>query len=111
MVELEESLVGGRGKSGRASRLTTLVAVLVEQTPQAGLDSAHLRVMKGARTLTKAAGATILPGGSVTTDGPIDCVTLPAAGHRDEPLRASPPQAAGELLPWARIVISIFRRW
>src|SRR5665647_3268790 len=63
VVELDESLVGGRdrgsGKRGRTSRRKTLVAVSAEQTPRGGLGRAHLRVIDNvsAKTLTKAAGA------------------------------------------------------
>ena len=52
VVELDESLVGGRepgsGRRGRASQRKTLVAVLAEQMPQGGLGRAHLRVIDDA---------------------------------------------------------------
>lgn len=117
VVELDESLVGGRGrgsgKRGRTSPHKTLVAVSAEQTPQGGLGRAHLRVIAdvSAKTLTKSAGATIEPGSTVKTDGWRAYRALPAAGYLHEPHVQATPQAAGELLPWSHIVISNFKRW
>ena len=119
VVELDESLVGGRGrgrgsgKRGRTSPHKTLVAVSAEQTPQGGLGRAHLRVIDdvSAKTLTKAAGATIEPGSTVKTDGWRAYRALPAAGYLHEPHVQATPQAAGELLPWTHVVISNFKRW
>lgn len=117
VVELDESLVGGRepgsGRRGRASQRKTLVAVSAEQTPGGGLGRAHLRVIDdaSAKTLTNAAGALIRPGSTVRTDGWRSYRALPAAGYIHEPYVQSTPQSAGELLPWAHIVISNFKRW
>jgi len=117
VVELDESLVGGRdrgsGKRGRTSRRKTLVAVSAEQTPRGGLGRAHLRVIDNvsAKTLTKAAGAMIEPGSTVKTDGWRAYRSLPNAGYGHEPHVQATPQAAGELLPWVHIVISNFKRW
>ena len=70
----------------------TLVAAAAEQTPEGGLGRAHLRLIDdaGAKTLTKAAGAQIQPGGAVKSDG---CSAYRA------PSAESTPQAAGEPLP------------
>jgi hypothetical protein len=87
VVELDESLVGGRergsGKRGRTSKRKTLVAVSAEKTPQGGLGRAHLRVIDdvSAKTLTKAAGATIELGSIVKTDGWRAYRALPNAGY------------------------------
>ena len=87
VVELDESLIGGRepgsGKRGRASQRKTLVAVSAEQTPGGGLSRAHLRVIgdASAKTLTKAAGALIQPGSTVKTDGWSSYRALPGAGY------------------------------
>jgi len=117
VVELDESLVGGRdrgsGKRGRTSRRKTLVAVSAEQTPRGGLGRAHLRVIDNvsAQTLINAAGAMIEPGSTVKTDGWRAYRSLPNAGYRHESHVQATPQAAGELLPWVHIVISNFKRW
>ena len=117
VVELDESLVGGRergsGKRGRTSKRKTLVAVSAEKTPQGGLGRAHLRVIDdvSAKTLTKAAGATIELGSIVKTDGWRAYRALPNAGYLHEPRVQATPHAAAELLPWAHIVISTFKRW
>jgi len=117
VVELDESLVGGRGrgsgKRGRTSPHKTLVAISAEQTPQGGLGRAHLRVIAdvSAKTLTKTAGATIESGSTVKTDGWRAYRALPSAGYVHEPHVQATPQAAGELLPWTHIVISNFKRW
>ena len=117
VVELDESLVGGRdrgsGKRGRTSRRKTLVAVSAEQTPRGGLGRAHLRVIDNvsAKTLSNAAGAMIEPGSTVKTDGWRAYRSLPNAGYGHEPHVQATPQAAGELLPWVHIVISNFKRW
>src|SRR5450756_836318 len=87
VVELDESLVGGRdrgsGKRGRTSRRKTLVAVSAEQTPRGGLGRAHLRVIDNvsAKTLTNAAGAMIEPGSTVKTDGWRAYRALTGAGY------------------------------
>src|SRR5450830_1538657 len=105
VVELDESLIGGRepgsGKRGRTSQRKTLVAVSAEQTPQGGLGGAHLRVIDdaSAKTLTNAAGALIQPGSTVKTDGWSSYRALPGAGYLHEPHAEATPQAAGELLP------------
>ena len=79
----------------------TLVAATAEQTPGGGLGRAHLRVIDdaSAKTLTKAAGATVQPGSTVRTDGWSSCRALPEAGYLHEPRAESTPQAAAELLP------------
>jgi hypothetical protein len=76
VVELDESLLGGRG-------------------------GAHLRLIDdaGAKTLTKAARAQIQPGGAVKTDGWSAYRALPGAAYVHEPHAESTPQAAGELPP------------
>jgi len=81
VVELDESLLGGR-------------------------ERAHLRLIEdaGAKTLTKAAGAQIQPGGTVKSDGWSAYRALPDAGYLHEPHAESTPQAVGELLPWGHIV-------
>ena len=117
VVELDESLIGGRehgsGKRGRTSQRKTLVAVSAEQTPQGGLDRAHLRVIDdaSAKTLTNAARAMVRPGSTVKTDGWRAYGALPGAGYLHEPHAEATPQAAGELLSWVHIVISKFKRW
>lgn len=117
VVELDESLVGGRGrgsgKRGRTSPHKTLVAISAEQTPQGGLGRAHLRVIENvsAKTLTNAARAQIEPGSTVKTDGWQAYQALSAVGYLHEPHVQAAPQAAAELLPWAHIVISNFKRW
>jgi transposase-like protein len=117
VVELDESLVGGRergsGKRGRTSKRKTLVAVSAEKTPQGGLGRAHLRVIDdvSAKTLTKAAGATIELGSIVKTDGWRAYRALPNAGYLHDPHVQATPHAAAELLPWTHIVISNFKRW
>lgn len=117
VVELDESLIGGRepgsGQRGRTSQRKTLVAVSAERTPQGGLGRAHLRVIENAaaKTLTNAAGATIQPGSTVKTDGWRAYRALQAAGYVHEPHVQATPQAASELLPWAHIAISNFKRW
>ena len=70
----------------------SLLAAAAEQMPQGGLGRAHLRLIDdaGAKTLTKAAGAQIQPGGAVKSDG---CSAYRA------PSAESTPQAAGEPLP------------
>src|SRR5450756_2173789 len=70
----------------------TLVAAAAEQTPEGGLGRAHLRLIDdaGAKTLTKAAGAQIQPGGAVKSDG--------CSAYRAPPAEST-PQAAGEPLP------------
>src|SRR5450830_1906216 len=79
----------------------TLVAAAAEQTPEGGLGRAHLRLIDdaggigqglgaGVKTLTKAAGDQIQPGGAVKSDG---CSAYRA------PSAESTPQAAGEPLP------------
>ena len=72
--------------------------------PQGGLGHAHLRVIDdaSAKTLSNAARAQIQPGSTVKTDG--------CSAYRAPPAEST-PQAAGELLPWAHIVISNFKRW
>jgi transposase-like protein len=117
VVELDESLIGGRergsGMRGRTSQRKTLVAATAEQMPQGGLGRAHLRVIgdAGAKTLTNAAGALIQPGSTVKTDGWRAYRALTGAGYLHEPHVQATPQAAAELLPWAHIVISNFKRW
>ena len=117
VVELDESLIGGRkpgsGRRGRAAQRKTLVAVSAEQTPGGGLGRAHLRVIgdASAKTLTKAAGAMIQPGSTVKTDGWSSYRALPGAGYLHEPHVQSTPQSVAELLPWVHIVISNFKRW
>jgi len=117
VVELDESLVGGRergsGKRGRTSQRKTLVAVSAEQTPRGGLGRAHLRVIDdaSAKTLSNAARAQIQPGSTVKTDGWRAYRALANAGYLHEPHIQATPQAAAELLPWAHIVISNFKRW
>ena len=118
VVELDESLVGGRGrgsgKRGRTSPRKTLVAVSAEQTPQGGLGRAHLRVIENvsAKTLSDAARVQIEPGSTVKTDGWQGLPgALATAGYLHEPHVQATPQAAAELLPWAHIVISNFKRW
>jgi transposase-like protein len=117
VVELDESLVGGRdrgsGKRGRTSRRKTLVAVSAEQTPRGGLGRAPLRVIDNvsAKTLTNVAGALIQPGSTVKTDGWTAYRALANAGYLHQPHIQATPQAAGELLPRAHIVISNFKRW
>lgn len=61
--------------------------------------------------LTGAADAMIRPGSAVRTDGWRSYWALPAAGYIHEPYVQSTPQSASELLPWAHIVISNFKRW
>ncbi len=87
--------------------------MLAEQTPQGRLGRTHLRVIDdvSAKTLTKAAGATIELGSIVKTDGWRAYRALPNAGYLHEPLVQATPQAAAELLPWTHIVISNFKRW
>ena len=70
----------------------TLGAAAAEQTPEGGRGRARLRLIDdaGAKTLTKAAGAQIQPGGAVKSDG---CSAYRA------PSAESTPQAAGEPLP------------
>ena len=117
VVELDESLLGGcergSGKRGRAAQRKTLGAAAAEQMPQGGLGHAHLRVIDdaSAKTLSNAAGALIQPGSTVKTDGWRAYRALTGAGYLHEPHAEATPQAAGELLPWAHIVISNFKRW
>jgi len=70
----------------------SLLAAAAEQMPQGGLGRAHLRLIDdaGAKTLTKAAGAQIQPGGAVKSDG--------CSAYRAPPAEST-PQAAGEPLP------------
>jgi len=81
--------------------LRGVVAVAAEQTRQGGRGGAHLRLIDdvSAKTLTKAAGATIQPGSTVKSDGWSAYRALPAAGYLHEPHVQATPQAAGELLP------------
>jgi transposase-like protein len=117
VVELDESLVGGcargSGQRGRTSPHKTLVAVSAEHPPQGGFGRAHLRVIENvsAKTLANAAGATIQLGSTVKTDGWRAYRALSDAGYLHEAHVQATPQAAGELLPWAHIVISNFKRW
>ena len=117
VVELDEALVGGRGrgsgKRGRTSPHKTLVAISAEQTPQGGLGRAQLRVIENvsAKTLSAAARVQIEPGSTVKTDGWQAYRALSTAGYLHEPHVQATPQAAAELLPWAHIVISNFKRW
>ena len=70
----------------------SLLAAATEQTPEGGRGGAHLRLIDdaGAKTLTKAAGAQIQPGGAVKSDG--------CSAYRAPPAEST-PQAAGEPLP------------
>jgi transposase-like protein len=117
IVELDESLVGGRERGaasrGRASRRKTLVAVSAEQTPGGGVGRAHLRVVEdaSAKTLTAAARQAIQPGSTIKTDGWRSYRALSGAGYVHEPHDQPTPQSASELLPWSHIVISNFKRW
>ncbi|MHB0980491.1 MAG: IS1595 family transposase [Thermoleophilia bacterium] len=117
MVELDESLIGGReigsGMRGRASKRKSLVAVSAEETPQGTLGRAHIRMIPNAQAVTLRALAEELiePGSTIRTDGFTGYKHLARAGYQHERRVQDGPRSAGELLPWVHTVISNFKRW
>jgi transposase-like protein len=117
LVELDESLVGGReqGKAtrGRGSTRKSLVAVSAETTPKGHLGRARLEIIPDATTQTLMALAeeTILPGSTVITDGWQGYRRLPGSGYVHDRRVQDTPRSAAELLPWVHRVIANFKRW
>jgi len=116
-VELDEGYVGGKRPApqsrGRRQPGKTLVAMAAEHTRGAGLGRAHLRVAPdaGAKSLSAAARATIVPGSLVQTDGWAGYVGLEGAGYAHLPREMSTGADIDEWLPWSHIVLSNFKRW
>lgn len=115
IVELDESLIGGRehGTHGRETVRKTLVAVAVDHTSKGGCRNAHIRVIQdaGTQSLTTAAKTNIAPGSTILTDGWPSYQNLPAQGYHHQPFVLKTPADASKLLPWVHIVVSNFKRW
>jgi len=117
LVELDEAFIGGKrpGPESRGRRQPgrTLVAMAAEHTPGGGLGRAHLRVVAdaGAKSLSAAAQATIVPGSVVQTDGWSGYVGLGRAGYGHLPRDLSTGADIDQWLPWSHIVLSNFKRW
>jgi len=115
VVELDESLVGGRerGVNGRQTERKALVAVAVDHTAKGGCRHAHMQVIPDAngQSLTAAAKSAIDTGSTVLTDGWPGYNDLKEQGYDHIPWTLETPEDASRILPWTHIVIANFKRW
>lgn len=115
LVEMDESLVGGRerGVKGRQTERKALVAVAVDHTAKSGCRHAHMQVIPDASGTSLAAAAknTIGSGSAVMTDGWPGYNELKEQGYDHIPWPLEIPEDASKILPWTHIVIANFKRW
>jgi len=115
LVEADEAYVGGprSGVRGRGAANKSIVAVAVERRAHTA-GSLRLNVVPDAswRSL-----GPFLRGGidadeaTVVTDDWSGYAPLAAAGVSHEPIPQLEPARAGEILPWAHVVISNLKTW
>src|SRR5450830_520757 len=111
LVELDEGFIGGKRPApqsrGRRQPGKTLVAMAAEHAPGGGLGRAHLRVVAdaGAKSLSAAAQATIVPGSVVQTDGWSGYAGLGRAGYGHLPRDLSTGADIDQWLPFSHIVL------
>ena len=115
-VEVDETCVGGaeQGIRGRKTVTKAVVAIAVEvQQDGPGLGRTRMRVVAdaSARSLLAFVRWAVAPGSTVHTDGWPSCGRLGELGYRHEADTHRDPQQAGDLLPHAHRVTTLFKRW
>ena len=114
-VEADEAFVGGPrpGKRGRGAANKTIVAVLVERRENTAGSAALVTVPDGSWSSLGPAVRGVVEGKNVTvvTDDWSGYRPLAAQGLDHRPETQGSPERAGELLPWAHVVISNLKAW
>ncbi len=115
-VEADEAFVGGPrtgGKRGRGAPNKTMVAVLVERREKTAGAVALMTVPDGSWSSLGPAvrGAIEGKNATVVTDDWSGYRPLASQGVDHQPEIQGSPERAGELLPWAHVVISNLKAW